>query len=333
MTKIDELSDAVRDKITGAGKPSFSTPMKARLTDERFSRQNWIYERKLDGERCLGVLDKGSATLYSLNKKDLSNTYPEIVEALERQKADGLVVDGEVVAFEGSQSSFARLQNRMKIRDADEARRSKVTVYYYLFDILQVDRSDVTDLPLSERKRLLKEYVTFKDPIRSTAYRRRAGEKYYKQACAKGWEGVIAKNLDASYQHSRSSDWLKFKCVHQQELVIGGYTDPQGSRIAFGALLVGFYAKSDFRYAGKVGTGYDNDTLRELHRKLSRLERKTSPFDDEVKGQKGVHWVRPKLVAEFGFTEWTEDNKLRHPRYLGLRRDKEAKEVHKEKAG
>lgn len=158
------------------------------------------------------------------------------------------------------------------------------------------------------------------------------GENYHREACKKGWEGIIAKNAKKPYAHSRTSNWLKFKCVNRQEFTIGGYTPPQGSRIGFGAILVGYYEGEKLRYAGKVGTGFSDEQLDDLHSKFEKMERKTSPFYDEV-DEKGIQWISPKVIAEIGFTEWTGDHKLRHPRYLGLRPDKDPKQVVKEDAG
>ena len=299
----------------------------------RSSKDNWIFERKLDGERCLAVSKNGKVRLYSRNKKILNDTYPEIADTLEEQDTTGYIVDGEIVAFEGNRTSFARLQNRMQITDRQKARESRTAVYYYVFDVLYAERHEVTSVPLSDRKTMLRNLLDYNDPLRLTPYRKTAGEKYYREACRKGWEGVIAKRFDAPYLHNRSSDWLKFKCVNGQELVIGGFTEPQGSRIGFGALLVGYYKDKKLRYAGKVGTGYDDNTLRRLQKKLSDLERKTNPFAGEDIREKRVHWVTPDLVAQVGFTEWTEDGKLRHPRFLGLRNDKDPLKIVREKAG
>jgi ATP-dependent DNA ligase len=176
---------------------------------------------------------------------------------------------------------------------------------------------------------LLKKAVRFTSHVRYTPHRNEDGESYLEQACRKGWEGLIAKDARASYEHKRSRKWLKFKCVNQQELVIGGFTEPKGARIGFGALLVGYYQDGKLRYAGKVGTGYDDELLRSLRKRLNRIERKSSPFDEEI-SEAGAHWVKPELVGEFGFTEWTAHGRLRHPRFLGLRRDKSPKEVHRE---
>jgi ATP-dependent DNA ligase len=166
--------------------------------------------------------------------------------------------------------------------------------------------------------------------LQYTEHRETEGEIYYREACRKGWEGVIAKNGDSAYVSARTRHWLKFKCVREQEFVIGAYTDPQGGRIGFGALLVGFYRGGKLVYAGKVGTGFDTDTLQRLGRKLAQLETATSPFAGEGLPRRGVHWVKPRLVAQIAFTEWTPGEKLRHPRFLGLREDKRPEEVVRE---
>ncbi|HSO07044.1 MAG TPA: non-homologous end-joining DNA ligase [Pelomicrobium sp.] len=311
--------------------PKWTAPMLATLTDKRFSDPDWIYERKLDGERCLVFRDGHGARLMSRNRKRLDDTYPELVEAVEGASDARFVADGEVVAFEGDITSFARLQGRMQLSDPDEARTSGIKVYYYLFDLLHLDGYDLTGLPLATRKSLLKQLLSFKGPLRYTAHRREHGEKYHREACDKGWEGVIAKDAASAYAHSRSRSWLKFKCVHEQELVIGGYTEPKGSRKGFGALVVGFYRGKTLHYAGKVGTGFDDETLESLAKKLRQREQDECPFAEEhAAKEKGVHWVEPELVGQFGFTEWTREDRLRHPRFLGLRRDKPAKKVVKE---
>jgi len=203
-----------------------------------------------------------------------------------------------------------------------------------VFDIVWLEGHDVRKLPLLERKRLLRRYLKFPDPIRFTPHRNGDGVDFYKEACRKGWEGLIAKRADSPYVTTRSRDWLKFKCEHGQELVIGGFTAPRRSREEFGALLLGYYRDGDLIYAGKVGTGFDRATLHELGQKMRELERDTRPFagDDKIPGVRGATWIEPKLVAEVGFTEWTNDGRLRHPRFLGLRDDKAAREVVRESA-
>lgn len=305
--------------------------MLATLTDRPFSDPAWIFERKLDGVRLLAFRRRGTVRLLTRNRKHREDAYPEIVEALEEMGGPDAVIDGEVVALARGVSSFARLQGRMKIDDRTRARATGIAVTFYAFDLPWLDGRDTSELPLRERKRLLRETLTFRNPIRFTPHRNTHGEAYFEQACAKGWEGLIAKRADGPYIHGRSRDWLKLKCVNRQEFVIGGYTEPRGGRVGFGALLIGVYDGTDLRYAGKVGTGYDDATLAELRGRLEALERRSSPFA-ELRGlpRKGVHWVEPRLVAEVGFTEWTGDNRLRHPRFLGIRTDKDPAEVVKE---
>jgi DNA ligase D-like protein (predicted ligase) len=305
-------------------------PMLATLTEKRFSNENWIFERKLDGERCVAYKAGDSVNLKSRNQEVINAQYPELVDALKQQDEQSFIVDGEIVAFEGNVTSFSKLQNRMHIEDPDEIHQSGVDVYYYLFDILYFDQYDVTEINQRDRKSLLKQVVSYEDPLRYMNHRNSDGEQYYHEACQKGWEGIIAKNATSPYVHSRSKKWLKFKCINQQEFVIGGFTDPHGERIGFGALLLGYYQQDELLYAGKVGTGFDDETLQRLKDKLDSLERKNPPFAEDDLPTKEVHWVTPDLVAEIGFEEWTQDHKLRQPRFLGLRRDKEAGEVVRE---
>jgi bifunctional non-homologous end joining protein LigD len=295
-------------------------PMKAVLTDRAFSDADWIYERKLDGIRCLAFKADGRAQLRSRNDLSLNGRFPGIAAALEADPATDAVIDGEIVAFEGAQTSFARLQQRGE---------RPTSVFFYVFDILRLDGEDVTDQPLRARKALLRDALAFADPIRFTVHRNRDGEAFFAEACRKGWEGLIAKRADAPYTFGRSRDWLKFKCSAEQELVIGGYTAPRGSRTELGALLVGYYDDGELRYAGKVGTGFTRATLRDLADKLAPLRRDSSPFADEVR-ERNVTSVEPQLVAQVGFTEWTRDGRLRHPRFLGLRDDKAARDVVRE---
>ncbi len=303
-------------------------PMKAVLTDKPFSDSDWVFERKLDGERCGALRRGGNVTLLSRTGRAMDDTYPELVDELAVAGPD-LLLDGEIVAFRGGQTSFERLQQRMGIRDPERARRSPVAVYYYIFDLLELDGENVRALPLLERKAKLKQAIAFHGHLRYTSYRRRDGETAFRSACRRGWEGVIAKRAASPYVATRSRDWLKIKCAHGQELVIGGWTEPKGSRERFGALLVGYYEHGKLRYAGKVGTGFGRQTLARLGDELERRERATSPFD-AGDPPRAARWAEPELVAEIGFAEWTRDGKLRQPRYQGLRDDKPAREVVRE---
>jgi bifunctional non-homologous end joining protein LigD len=341
---FSQLSSEERRLLQEESLPKRTKPMLAVLSGETFSDPDWIFERKLDGERVLATLSRGNVKLISRNGREVTSSYPEIAEALGNawvETSEGshpsMIVDGEVVAFYDSVTSFSRLQERMQIKDPDKARESPVKVFYYLFDLLHLGGCGLRDLPLRSRKKLLRGSLKFQDPLRFTAHRNERGAEFYREACDQGWEGVMAKKADAPYRSGRSRDWLKFKCVHRQEMVIGGYTEPQGSREGFGALLVGYFdGEGDaLRYAGKVGTGFDRETLKRLHGLLKKRKRKTSPFEDS-RGDlpsRDVHWVTPNLVGQFGFTEWTDAGKLRHPRFLGLRRDKDPEEVVREEAG
>jgi DNA ligase D-like protein (predicted ligase) len=328
---IAKLPEAVRECARKRPQPSWIAPMLATLVAEPFSGKDWIFEPKLDGERCLTFRTDKSTRLLSRNKKGLNETYPELLQPLASQATENYIADGEIVAFKGDVTSFSQLQRRMQVRDPDEARRVGVEVFYYLFDLLYLNGYDLRDVPLIHRKALLKEAFEFRDPLRFTQHRERDGEAYYREACHKGLEGVIAKRADSIYVSRRSRDWLKFKCWEEQEFVIAGFTDPKGDRVGFGALLLGYYEGGKLRYAGKVGTGFDTGLLVSLGKELSALEVNHSPFAEEVKAGKGVHWVRPKLVAQVSFTQWTRDGRLRHPRFLGIRRDKDPREVVRER--
>jgi bifunctional non-homologous end joining protein LigD len=326
------LAKNAPESLRYRAQPSWIPPMLATLTDVLPTQGKWVYEPKLDGVRALIYVSGGAVRIYSRNRKPLNDGYPELVEALEPAVRGDAVLDGEIVAFDTERgvTSFARLQQRMQLRDPLRARRSQVPIYLYLFDCLFYEGVDLTGLPLLDRKAVLRDVVWFDDPIRFTPHRTTGSAAMLRDACARGAEGILAKRADSRYVSARSSDWLKLKCVRQQEFVIGGYTAPQGSRERLGALLVGYYEGGSLRYAGKVGTGYDRRTLEHLHRKLVPLHRAQSPFSEGPAPGTDVQWVAPKLVAQVGFSEWTTAGLLRHPRFLGLRDDKAAREVRRE---
>ena len=328
---LEALSDEERRVLRRSPHPHWIEPMKAVLHDRAFSDPDWIYERKLDGERCLAYRTPNGVRLRSRTDKLLNNTYPELVEALEREASPEFVVDGEIVAFRNGIPSFSRLQGRLGIADPERARRTGIAVFYYLFDIPQLEGYEVTALPVRTRKRVLRGALDFQGHLRFLPHRNRDGEKLYMDACRRGLEGLIAKRAESRYSGKRSTDWLKLKCSHEQELVIGGFTAPQGKRTDFGALLVGYYEDGKLRYAGKVGTGFDQRTLTELGERMRRLERPDPPFADVHPVPKGTHWIEPNLVGQFAFSEWTHDGRLRHPRYLGLRDDKRPEDVVRER--
>jgi bifunctional non-homologous end joining protein LigD len=310
-----------------------SEPMKAKLGAEPFSDPAWVFERKLDGIRALVDREGDRVSLTSRTGRDLSRSYPELVEALAAEPATDFVADGEIVAFDGSRTSFAKLQGRIHLQDPRPQLIAEVPVFLYLFDLLHFDGHDLQALPLRARKGALRRAFSFHGPVRYTPHRNEHGERFFTEACAKGWEGLIAKRADSVYTHRRSGDWIKLKCSREQELVIGGFTPPGGSRKHFGALLIGYYEEGELRFAGKAGTGFDERTLAELGARMEALEIPATPFTRGSGLPRDARWVKPRLVGQFAFSEWTRDGKLRHPSFVGLRTDKRPEEVVREAAG
>ena len=278
----------------------FVTPMKAVLTAERPAGAEWVFERKLDGIRCLAVKEGGRTRLYSRNALSLNDRYASLATALDADPAD---------RFGGGEGG---------------------ELFLYVFDVLFASGRDVRSLPLEERREILAGLLRWRDPLRTTEQMTGEGAALLVEACRDGWEGLIAKRLGTPYVSTRSRDWLKLKCTRAQELVIGGFTAPRGSRTDLGALLVGHFAGDRLRYAGKVGTGFSHATLRELAEALAPLVRETSPFEPDKGIPRAATWVEPELVAQIAFMEWTSDGRLRHPSFLGVRFDKSAREVVRE---
>jgi bifunctional non-homologous end joining protein LigD len=315
------LPQEAQQQIRRRAQPEWCTPMLATLVRKAFSDREWIYEPKLDGIRCLGFRVGRKLSLFSRNHLSLNREFPEVATSLLGQKVTRFILDGEIVAFEHGVTRFSLLQKRKQIH---------VPVFYYVFDLVYIEGYDVTNLELRYRKQVLQRAFSFHDPLCFTEHRQTEGEAYFREACRRGWEGIIAKRAASAYVHKRSMDCLKIKCENEQEFVIVGYTDPVGQRVGLGALLVGFYEDHTLRYAGKVGTGFDTQMLTDLKKKLSAVERSAPPCVVDSIRKRGVHWVEPKFVAQIAFAEWTGSGKLRHPRYLGLRTDKEPSEVVKE---
>ncbi len=284
--------------------------MAATLTKERFTGPEWVFERKLDGIRLLAFKDGGDVRLLSRNRLPQNASYPTIARAVAGLPVRDAILDGEATGVWGSEAG----------------RRPGVA--YHVFDLLWIDGRDVTERPLHERQALLREL-----PLRSPLRRVEALDDLepWKRACREGWEGVIAKRLDSKYEHRRSPHWLKMKCEASQEFVVGGFTDPQGGRVGLGALLVGYYEGEELVFAGKVGTGLDTSMLLGLRARLDALEIPTPPFARAV-GLPRVraHWVRPDVVVQVAFIEWTVHGKLRHSRLLGIRADKRPRDVVRE---
>ena len=305
--------------------------MLATLTNLRDFGDDWLLERKFDGERCVARKNGDEVRLESRSGKDLTNTYPEVRTAVATQWSQSLLLDGEVVAFDGGRTSFTRLQQRLGASSPSLEQVATYPVVYCVFDLLEVDGDDLAGRPLLQRRERLTKTIRSSSALQHTEAWRGDSQRRFAEACRSGWEGLIAKRADAPYVAGRSKDWLKLKCVWEQEFVIGGYTDPGGSRTDFGALLVGYYEQGSLRYAGKVGTGYTKATLRYLGIQLRKLETAEPAFEDMRPIPRGAHWTRPELVAQIGFAEWTSDARLRQPRFLGLRDDKDPAEVVRER--
>jgi ATP-dependent DNA ligase len=286
--------------------PDWLEPMAATLTQERFTGPEWIFERKLDGIRLLAFKRGRDIRLLSRNRLPQNASYPSLVQAIESLPVHDVILDGEATGVWGKAGAVA----------------------YHVFDILWLDGRGVTSLPLVERHALLRAL-----PLRSPLSRVDALDQPapWEHACREGWEGVIAKRRDSPYEHRRSPHWLKMKCEATQELVVGGFTDPQGARVGLGALLVGYYDGDDLVFAGRIGTGFDTALLLDLRARLDAIEIATTPFTRAVGLPRlRAHWVRPELVVHVAFIEWTVHGKLRHPRLLGVRTDKAARDVVRE---
>ncbi len=310
----------MKAKIAKGRQPSWISPMLATLHKKPFSDSDWIFEKKLDGIRCLVFSKDGKIKMMSRNKIALNTTYPHISNALEKNKNLNFIIDGEIVYERGKLNSFAMLQKL----DKTKVKKTRL----FVFDIIFLNGFDLTRLPLIKRKEILKKSFKFSQVLSFMTYRKTNGSAYFKQVVSQGFEGIIAKKKNSEYLSKRTREWLKIKSVNRQEFVICGFTSPEGSRKGFGALLLGFYKNNKLQYAGKVGTGFDDKELTSLYAKLKSIVVKSSPFEKEPNVK--ANWVRPKFIAECSFTEWTDENKLRHPSYLGLRKDVKLKNVRKE---
>jgi bifunctional non-homologous end joining protein LigD len=299
-------------------------PMLCTLVDDPFDDKDWLFEIKWDGYRAIGSKKKDDAELYSRNGNDFMLKYPPVAEAMREFKHD-VIVDGEIVVVdENGVAHFEWLQNWNRDQHG--------TLHYYVFDVLWCDGHDVREMPLAERKKLLKNIFPDNDILRFSDDIKAKGIRLFKEMQQRGMEGMVAKRADSSYREKdRGRDWLKVKTHMRQEVVIGGYTEPRGGRKYLGSLLVGVYEKDSFVYAGHSGGGIPDEQRRELRDKLATLERKTSPFTTEPKPNAPVHWVKPEVVCEMSFSEWTSEGYMRQPQFEGLRVDKKAVAVQREK--
>lgn len=322
-----------------SAKARFIEPMKAKLVENPPATGNWTYELKFDGIRLIAIKNSEKVSLLSRNQNEQSGRFPEIVAAIKNLPVRECVIDGEVVALdEEGRSSFQLLQ-------ALEMEGRKAPVYFYAFDLLQLDGNSLLNLLLEVRKSVLEKLCgDAKDPIRYSGPVGSDAKRLLDEVKRRGLEGIIGKLRNSVYEPGRRSGaWIKLKCVYEQEFVMGGYTPPQGARKHFGAILVGYYENKKLVFAGKVGTGFDAKMLSMLHKKLKEEERDACPFVDLPSKQNGqwvqgitpsmmkrMHWVNPKFVADVKFAEWTRDGKLRAPVFVGLREDKKTTDVVRE---
>ncbi len=339
--KKSPIKKTVVKKAEPPFKLKFIEPMKARLMTAP-PAGDWIYEIKLDGYRALAFKQGGQVRLLSRNEKDFAEKFPEVVEAVGKMEAEAAIIDGEIVALDAQgRSSFQMLQDYNLTHE-------RPAIFYYVFDLLELNGQDLRDEPLTARKKRLEKLLkNHTGVLRYSASLEGQTAKLLKHADRLGLEGLIGKRKDSLYEPGRRSGaWIKLKLHQEQEMVIGGYTPPEGSRQHFGALLLGYYEKKGLRFAGKVGTGFNDALLKSLHERFKELGVVQCPFEnlpEKIAGRysqgvtaaemKRCHWVKPVLVGQIKFSEWTKDGKLRQPVFLGLREDKTARDVVREKPG
>jgi bifunctional non-homologous end joining protein LigD len=316
--------------------PSKIRPMLATAIEAPFDNPDWIFEIKWDGYRAVAFIEEGRVRLVSRNQNDLTAQYADLHDLPKFVNAKTAILDGEIVALdEHGRASFSLMQQRTGFRDRKKrfAPQPGISVLYYVFDLLYLDGYDLRRVPLEQRKLALASVLTDpNDVIRQSDHFPGEGKGLLNAARQQGLEGIVAKRRSSLYEERRSQEWLKIKITHRLEAVIGGYTEPEGSRSYFGSIVLGLYDKGGrLIHVGQAGSGFDQRTLAEVWRQLKPLETKQSPFHGEVEALREVHWVRPRLVAEIEYSEWTHVTeeggpKLRAPVFLGLREDKDPKE-------
>jgi bifunctional non-homologous end joining protein LigD len=312
--------------------PQSIYPMLATPIDHPFDGPQWLFEIKWDGYRAVAFIENGKLRLTSRNQNDLTGRYPELNDLPKFVEGQNLILDGEVVALdEQGRPSFSLMQQRTGFRPGGHrgAPNADVPIVYYAFDLLYLDGYDLRKVPLEARKRTLAAMLGTGDSLRYSDHYEERGVQLFEMARQKGLEGIVAKKRDGPYEERRSRDWLKIKIRHQLECVIGGYTEPEGSRAYFGSIVLGLYDKKGrLIHVGQAGSGFNQSSLAEIWKLLKKLETKESPFYGPVEALRTVHWVKPEPVAEIEFAEWTHGAsgssapKLRAPVFLGLRDDK-----------
>jgi bifunctional non-homologous end joining protein LigD len=334
--KPTQESESCTEKPTKRPMPAAIHPMLAESITEPFDNADWLFEIKWDGYRAIAFIENGRVRLVSRNQNELTHRYPELKGMAGVVKAKNAILDGEVVALdESGKASFSLMQQRTGFRPGGKraAAKADVPVLYYAFDLIYLDGEDWRRVPLDERKRKLASVITTGDSLRYSDHYPQHGKALYEIARSKGLEGIVAKRADSCYEERRSGDWLKIKIRHRQECVVGGFTQPEGSRAHFGSLVLGLYDKQQrLIHVGQAGSGFNQKSLAEMWKLLKKLETNKNPFYGEVEALRKVTWVKPELVAEIEYAEWTggantgSGPKLRAPVFLGLRDDKDPKE-------
>lgn len=316
--------------------PTAIHPMLATPVDEPFDGAEWLFEIKWDGYRAIAFIDDGKLRLVSRNQNELTERFPELKDLPKFVRAKSAILDGEVVALDDEgRASFTLMQQRTGFRPGGRRgpAKAEVPVLYYAFDLLYLDGYDLRKVALEDRKKKLASVLITGDAVRYSDHYERQGKALFEMARAKGLEGILAKKRDSIYQERRTTEWLKIKITHRLECVIGGYTEPEGSRAHFGSIVLGLYDKQGrLIHIGQAGSGFDQESLDEVWKLLKKRETKKNPFHGEVEALRKVYWVKPELVAEIEFAEWTggasagSGPKLRAPVFLGLRDDKDPKD-------
>ena len=303
--------------------PEVIQPMLATLVDDPFSNPEWIFETKWDGFRSICFVRNGEARFVSRNQIDMTPQYPELANVAKQIAAKETILDGEIVALDkDGMPRFQLLQPRVGRKTGIEALRGQGRIVYYVFDLLYLEGHDLMLCPVVERKEALAQILRPASFIKLSEHIVGDGKAFFKQIEKFHLEGMIAKRAASPYLQKRTKDWLKIKTVQRSEVVIGGYTQPRGSRSHFGALVVGLYRGRELHYVAHVGGGFNQRSLGEIYKLMQPLKTKESPFVDAPKTNEPVQWIKPKLVAEVKFSEWTADLRMRHPVFIGLREDK-----------
>lgn len=303
--------------------PDQINPMLATLVDEPFSDPEWIFETKWDGFRSVCFVDRGEARFVSRNQIEMTPQYPELANVSKQVNAKQAILDGEIVALdEHGMPRFQLLQNKLRIRSGSYTKATKAQIVYFVFDLLYYDGHDLTSCSVVERKALLEQILRPASFVKYADHVEAQGEEFFRQIEKFRLEGMIAKRAASKYVQKRTSDWLKVKTVMRSEVVVGGYTQPRGTRSYFGSLVCGLYKGKDLHYVAHSGGGFNEKLLASIYKLMQPLKTDKSPFVKKPKTNEPVQWLTPKLVAELKFSEWTADERMRHPIFLGLREDK-----------